>query len=164
MNSMFDVLQIASGIKPVDLGAAGAASDYVSLKNYGKALFVFHKALGTSGEDTTLTVSQATKVDGTGKKALNFAKYAYKVGTDLETVGQFTHVTDHATNTLVVAGVTEALIAIEIDVESLDVNNGFDCVVVEASDPGTSGALASGLWLFGFPRYNQSPQLSAIAD
>jgi hypothetical protein len=163
-HSILDFVQFASGMKPVDLGTAGAASDYVSLKNYDRAAFVFYKAAGVAAEDATLTLSQATKVDGTGKKNLNFARYAYKVGTDLEAVGQFTHVNDNADNAITVAGATEALIVVDVDATELDVNGGFDCVIAELTDPGTTGVLGAGIWLLYNSRFIQTPLLSAITD
>ncbi len=164
---LLDMLQIVSAFVPYDSNASsGGAGDWVSLKHYGKCLFVLFGAAGTAGDDPTITLEQATAVAGTGAKALNFTRIDSKVGT-LTGVGQFTTTTQAATNTYVdtVSAEAQKIICIEVDAADLDVDNGFDCVRASIADTGSGGAqLICGLYILGAPRAATDPLPSAIID
>ena len=75
-----EISQLVNGFVPVDMSAGANNGDWVSLKSYGKVGILFTKAAGTAGDDPTLTLKQATLVDGTGSKDLLFTDIWKKQG------------------------------------------------------------------------------------
>lgn len=164
---LLDLFHPVSAIVPFDvgLGAGALTADYVSLKNYHTCSILWFQGIGTSGEDTTFTLKQAQAVAGTEAKDLIFHRYHKIVGTDLATVGQFTVVADNNAAALVIPGATQGIYVIEVPVREMDIANGFDCIGLTASDPGTSAAaLVSCLFFLGSPKFGAAPQVSAIVD
>ena len=160
-----DEYQVVPGLLPVDLATANNTGKFVSAKNYHTAAILFIKKAGTNGEDHVLTLNQATTVAGASKKALVFDRYQYKVAADITTVGIFTRVTNNALSTLTVAGVTQAMVIIDVPLRQMDIAGGFDCFSLDVSAPGsTAGALGTYFYLLGEARFDQSIQLTAIAD
>jgi hypothetical protein len=164
LNALFaEQVQVCAGFVPVDMSAAANNGDWVSMKNFARCTIVLFKAAGTAGDDPVLTVRQATAVDGTGAKALNFTRVDSKVGT-LTSVGTFTANTQAAANTYTDAVSAEAqgIFLIDIKSEDLDVANGFDCVQFQVPDIGANAQLGCALYLLWGSRYN--PPVSAIVD
>lgn len=169
MSRLLERVQIVEGFKAVDLQAAANNGDYVSLENYGGVLILFHSAVGTAGDDPTLTVQQAQDVAGAGVKALNFTRIDRKqAATDLSGTGQWTKTTQAAANTYTEATAAEQdlLWAVDIQADELDVDNGFDCVRATVADIGANAQLGMLLYLLYDPRYPTAPEnmLSAIVD
>lgn len=164
---LLEKLQIAQGFLPVDMQTGANAGDWVSLKNYGRCAVVLFKAVGTAGDDPTITLSQATDVAGTDVKELNFTRVDKKqAATNLLAVGTFTTVTQDAGNTFTHADLAEqaAIIVIDIKAEDLDIENGFDCIRASVADIGSNAQLGAMLYILHEPRYGSVPLPSAIAD
>ncbi len=163
----FDVQPI---IAPLDLQTA-RNGDYVSLKNYHGAMFLFLKGAGTAGDDPTLTLRQATAVAGTSvKDAAVITEYWVKqeVAANLESTGTWTRVTQAAAATIAgdaTSAESSALYAFYVAADQLDVDGGFDCVTVNIGDVGTNAQLGTVL-AFLQPRFQAAPQnlLSPIAN
>jgi hypothetical protein len=153
-----------------------ASGDYVSLKGYEGCLVVFHKAVGTAGDDPSIKLQQATAVAGTSAKALNFNHIYHKIGaTGLTAVGSFTKVeltseTDDldlvSVNSVDLAtDINETIIVVNVRSSDLDVDNGFDCINLEIEGDDLSNAcLASAYYVLYNARYPQLATESAIAD
>jgi hypothetical protein len=155
--------QIVSIIEPVNLGAGANAGDWVSMKNYGRIVFIIAGAVGGAGEPIVPTIVQATAAAGTGSKALNFTRYDRKMAaTDLTGTGQFTKVTAAAGNTISLTGDQAKLAVIEINAEDLDTDNGFTFVSCTIADPGAS-QVGCVIALLLDPRYPQETQPSVLA-
>ena len=121
-------IKIVAAIPP----QAGAAitGDYVSLKKAGHVTVVVDINQANPAP-VALSIEQATKVDGTGSKALANAVPIYLVAdasTSDEWVAQ-----DAAVSYTTDATLKHKLIAFEIDASALDVANGFDCVTVKTA-------------------------------
>lgn len=167
MTRLVENAQIAAAILPVNLATAVNNGDWVSLKNYGHVAIVVIKDGGTAAEDPSFTVRQATDVAGTGAKALNFTRVDKKQAADVQTVAQFTKVTQAASNTYAGDGTSaedEMIVVIEFDADELDTENGFDCVQLQIPDVGAAAQLAAAIYILTEPRYGQEPALGAIAD
>jgi hypothetical protein len=162
---LIEQMQIVAGVIPVDLQTAANDGDWVSLKNYNHLTVVFFKAIGTAGDDPTLTLEQATAVAGTGAKALTFTTIHVKQGTQTG-IGTFTKVTQAAaaTYTHTDAAENQAIWVVEFDAPDLDVENGFDCVRARVADVGGNAQLGCILYLLSEPRYSQAILPSAIVD
>lgn len=158
--------QIVSAIVPVDLAAAANNGDWVSLKEFQRLSVIVFKAAGTAGDDPVITLQQAQDVSGTGVKALNFTRVDEKVGVQTA-VGSFTTVTQAAANTYVntVSAEAQGIFVIDVLPETLDKNNGFDCVRVVIPDVGAAAQIGCALYLLQGAR--QAPNgvvPSAIVD
>lgn len=163
---LIESTQIVSGFLPVDMQTAANDGDWVSLKDYNHLTVVLFKAVGTAGDDPTLTLEQATAVAGTGAKALTFNTIYTKQGT-LTAVEAFTKVSQTAAATYTDATSAEvaAIWVVEIDAQDLDVNNSFDCVRARVADVGAGGAqLGCLLYILSEPRYAQAIPPGAIVD
>ncbi len=158
--------QIVSGFVPSDLSTGTKTGDWLSLKLYGHLAIVVHKSIATTGQDATVTIQQATSVGGGGAKPLTFTELWVKQAVALNTVGEFTRVTQAAANTYTSAtsGESQCLWVIEFDASQLDVNNNYDCVRASVNNNGQWPHWTSVLYILPQPRYlNESP-LSAIVD
>lgn len=160
-------MQIVPIIVPVNLAAGANAGDWVSLKNYRRATFIFLAGVGAAGQDPTLAFKQATSVSGGDEKTLETVeRIDTKQGSSLAAIGTFTKVEqtagDEYTNDT--AGETQNLWVVDVLAEDLDVNNGFDCVTVNIADTGSTAKVGTVLCLLREPRYAQETLPSAIAN
>ena len=112
---------------------------YVSLKNYRKVSVVIDITNGTTVTGTAIKLKQATAVAGTGEKELGFTRMLANVDVG---AGQTMTETAVANNTFTSATTNSKRLryVIDVDVDSLDVENGFDCFRVDAD----SGANSTG--------------------
>lgn len=167
--------QVVSAFLPVAMNAGAPSIDWVSLKDYGRCAIVLFKAIGTNGEDPTITLLQASKVDGTGSKALNITRVDKKqAATNLLAVGTFTTSTSgspathdtFSTNTWTNSDLAEqaAVVIIDVKAEDLDIDNGFDCLSFTIADVGTNAQLGCAMFILHEPKYSAVPLPSAIVD
>ena len=161
-----DQLQIVGAGVPVDLTTAGLLGDYVSLKNYNHITIICFSAIGTGGEDLTITLDQAKTVAGGSTKSLLISEVFHKVGaTALSAVGNFTRVTQTAADgydTVAIDGAeNEMLLVLEIDAADLDTTNDFDCIRAVINDDIGSTELGCLLYILSGPRYDA---INAIID
>ncbi|RWF66853.1 hypothetical protein [Mesorhizobium sp.] len=169
--------QVVLLFKPVAMNAAANSGDWVSMKNYSRCTIIFIKAVGTAGDDPTLSFKQATDVSGTNVKALGVTRIDKKqAATDLTAVGTFTKSTSdsaasndtfNTTNgTWTNSDLAEqaAIVIADIKAEDLDVANGFDCVTMNIADVGTNAQLGTAIAILREPRYLKETLPSAIVD
>jgi hypothetical protein len=151
--------KIVFGLAPVDITGAAKTGVYVSMKNYRHLAIIIQ--CGVLGATAAVTLKQAKTVAGTDEKALSFTKY-YISGV-LGSSDALTEVAV-ASNTFDISATGDGkLIIIDVDADSLDVNNGFDCVNVNIANPGTSSFLSI-LEILTEPRYANDAMPSAIVD
>lgn len=162
---ILEKIDIVSAIIPLALTTA-RAGDVVSMKNHGRCAIVFFKDAGSNGEDVTLTVEQCSSVAPSNAKAVNFTRVDTKQGNALTSVGTWTKVTQEAGNTYTNTdlGGQQAILVIDVKAEDLDVDGGFDCIRVSASDIGSVSSLGAGLYILHEPRYQKEGGISAIVD
>jgi hypothetical protein len=169
---MMELPQIVPAFAPVNLATAANPGDWISLKNYKSVWIFFHSGVGTAGEDPVLTLLQASAVAGTGSKALpiNTTRiFKKQAATNLASTGQWVSAAANVTAnawTDTDAAEQEVIVAIGVDADELDVDNGFDCVSISVADVGTNAQLGTAYYVLGEPRYQtQASALpSAIAD
>lgn len=105
---------------------------YVSMKNYRKCQIIIVIADGTTVTGSTITLKQATAVAGTGEKALAFTRMLSNVDyaaskTMVETAVTSNTFTTQTTNS------KDSVYIIDVDADSLDTANGFDCIRVDGT-------------------------------
>lgn len=126
-------------------GAAGDAS-YVSMKGYRRVTVIVDILNGTTVTGTTVTLKQATAVAGTGEKALAFTRML--ANTDVG-AGQAMTETSVSSNTFTSDTTNSKRLRyiIEVDAESLDSANSFDCFRVDgAGAVNSTGLVTYILW------------------
>ena len=141
---MLEGLGIVEGFPVVDLQTGANTGDWVSLKHASRAIILFASGVGTAGDDPTLTLLQASAVDGTGSKALlipTASVFKKQAATSLASTAQWSDASgDVSTNTLTNATSAEqsALWIVEVSADELDVDNGFDCISATVADVGSN--------------------------
>jgi hypothetical protein len=123
-NSSVEKVNRVQAFPTQDINGATLGEDYVSLKAYEHVGVVINS--GNVAGNITVTLKQATAVAGTAEKALAFDSY-WKDGVK-------TAVTSD-TFDILAASDDNTVIVIPIDASELDVDNGFDCLRVDLTDP-----------------------------
>jgi len=106
---------------------------YISLKNVLRLAAIIVVKNGTGVTGSAITLKQATAVAGTGAKTLAFTKMLANLDTAANDTEVEVAVTGNTFTTLATNS-KNALYIIDIPVDSLDTNNGFDCVAVGTGD------------------------------
>jgi hypothetical protein len=169
--------QIAQGLLPAAMNIAANAGDWVSMKGYGRMAIVIFKAVGTAGDDPTITIKQPQNVSGAGAKAIAFTEVRKKqAAANLFAVDQFTKSTTAAPatndtfNTAAGSWTNSdlaeqaALIVIDIKIDDLDMNGSFTCVQASIADVGTNSQLGCILYFGHEPRRPADVLDSMIVD
>jgi len=139
-------------------GAAGTG-DIVSMKGYNR-MQIFIGCGAWAAGTAAVTVSQCQDVSATGAKALSFSY-------------QYTNVADTTTDVLTETAVTSntfnlsaanAVHVIEIKADSLDVDNGFDCVRLNVASPGANNDYYGAWYIMYEPRNADGTMPTAITD
>ncbi len=178
MNTHFvEKNQVVLGFKPVAMNAGANSSDRVSMKGYGRCAVIFIKAVGTAGDDPTLSFKQSVDVGGGSEKVLGVTRIDKKqAATDLTAVGTFTKSTSDSpasNDTFTVASGTwtnsdlaeqAAIVIADIKAEDLDIANGFDCITCNVGDVGTNAQLGTVFFVLHEPRNLKETLDSAIVD
>lgn len=105
---------------------------YVSLKNHRRCQIIIVIADGTTVTGSTITLKQATAVAGTGEKALAFTRMLANVDYATSKVMTETAVASN-TFTTQTTNSKDSVYVIDVDVDTLDVANGFDCIRVDCT-------------------------------
>ncbi len=162
---LIEAVKIVTMGGPVLLNTAGITGTRVSMKGYRRLALVISlaPASGTDVSAVTLKQSKTVADSPSTEKALSFTKmYRQAIATsDLFTE---TAVVADTFNTSATA-VAETFV-IEVDETDLDINNGFDCVRVAMSDPGSVSTPATVLALLYQAKFETAPadQISAVVD
>lgn len=162
-NPLGRVFDIVEGWPPVDLQSGANTGDWVSLANANGVLCLFGSGVGTAGDDPTITVNEATTNTGTGSQALNIAApmelWTKQAATSLASTTSWTDSTASAsTNTYTSATAAEqdALWALWIPAEALDVADGYDHINVTVADIGANAQPGFLLYIV-IPKYGADP-------
>lgn len=143
--------------EPKNYTGAAATAKYVSLKNYGHMTIVIQTGAWAAGT-AAVTVSQATDVSATGAKALSFA-YQWN---DVAASG--TLVKTAVTSDTFTLGTALKLYVIEIDADTLDVANDFDCLTIAVASPGANADFYGVTYILSDSKYAQATPPSALVD
>jgi hypothetical protein len=158
---------IIPAFMPVDLSTAANTGDRVNLQNYERCIFVLLASSGTAGDDPIITAQQHDAATSGNSKALNFTRIRHKVGaTDIDAVGQFSLVEQTAASSYDSATIdgaeNETLIAVEVQAQDLDTDNGFTFVSFNVADVGSNVQLGAGFYILQGAAYVNEINQSAI--
>lgn len=136
---------------PVDLTTAGGTGLRACLRNAQSCIFQVSLAAAASGtEDAVFTLKEHTAASsGTTQNFVNITTAWVKSATALAGTEAWTRVSQTASATLTLAGATfaakQVLLAVQVNTKDLD--EGFDYVSLSVADPGTVARLGSGVTL-----------------
>ena len=130
---------IVSAIAP-QAGGSAIVGSYINLKNATHVTIMVHVNQANAAP-VALTIEQAKAVAGTGSKAITEPVQIYLVD-DAATSDVFVRQTDAVSYTTS-AALKPKLVAFEVDVDTLDTNNGFDCLCVKAAASNAANILAA---------------------
>lgn len=147
------------GVNPGSTNMSGTAmtAKYVSLKNYGHLTIIIHTGAWAAGT-AAVTLSQAKNVSAGSAKALGFG-YQW-TGTVASGALTRTAVTSDTFN----LAAANTLHVIEVDADSLDRSNDFDCVTLAVASPGANNDYYNVDYILSEPRFAEDTPPSAIVD
>lgn len=154
-----EVTKIVNAMTPQANGSA-IAGDYVTLKDAARGYIVVEVAQ-VAATPVDLTVEQARDVSGTGAKAITNTVPIW-TNLDVSASDSLVRQTDAISYTTD-DGTKNKIVVFQIDARSLDTNNDFDCIQVNA---GASDAtnIVSAMYILTDIRYEQATPPSAIVD
>ncbi len=153
---------VLGDVKLLDGGAL--ATDRVSMKGYERCAVILALDPASGTDVTAITMKQSKTVDNSpsSEKALSFTK-VYKNGD--------TSVSDTLVETAVVANTfntsnsaKKELFVIEILQTDLDIDNDFDCIALNATDPGSVSTPGAVIFVLYNARYKGATPPTAITD
>jgi hypothetical protein len=153
-----EIAKIVEGLPPA-ADAAGRNGDYVSLKHAHKAYIVAHILQGNAAQ-VTITLTQASKVDGTGVKAGPASRIW--VNQDCAASDALVRQADAASFQTDVA-LKNKIVIIEVDPAALDVAGGFDCIKAATSASNAANITEIMYYLVPLRHAGDNPP-SAIVD
>lgn len=156
---LVELFGIETGVLPKDITGAAQTGDYVSLKGYDHVSILIQQG-AWAGATPAVTLFQAQDVAATAEKALSFTKRWTKVGVTGTTFVETAVVSD----TFNLPAVANTINVLEIDADTLDVNNGFDCVTVKVASPSTNADLLSITYLLSGARFKGAVMPDAKVD
>lgn len=167
-NALFaERFNIVTGVPADASGSGGLAVPAINMKDVARATLCFIKAVGTAGDDPTITITQG---DGISSGALTNAKALTNGVTRVDTKRHasaipttWTKETQSAASTWVSLTNAEekGVVCIDITPDMLDVANDFYAVRAAVADVGTNAQLGVLFWII---EPKSIPPLSVEAD
>lgn len=132
----------------------GQEGDRISLKGYNRIGFLIIVDAWAGG-DSAITLKQATSVANTdsAEKALTYAGYWTSANYAAEATPAWVKT---ATGTLTIANADSPdnkAYFIEVEADSLDADNGFDCVRIDFATPGANANYLNCVAILSDPRH-----------
>jgi len=140
---------IKQAFPPIDTTGAGQTGTPISMKGWDHCTIILSTGAWAAGT-SAVTLTQDTSVTPTGDvKALAFTHYF----TNVAAVGSNTMVDTTCASTFNIVATANADYVIEIDADTLDADNDFDCLRVLTATPGANADLLSGVYILSKGRY-----------
>lgn len=155
---LVDTCKIVTGTAPV---ALTAATDYVSLKNYGHCTAIITIDNGATVTATEISLTQATDVSATSAKTLPFSSYWANTDTGASDTMTETTATSNTFNSSTTNNKNLQYV-LEIDAADLDVSNGFDCMCVTCANGANSVGCIT--FVLSESRFQSPAAVTAITD
>lgn len=123
---------------PADINGSGIATDYFSMKNFGRVAIVLNVgAVASQGAALTVTLYEAKNIAGASAQALAIPRaYYFDATTDMKT-----DVTVAGNGTIAV--VANRTYVIDVHETELTCKNDFDCLKITVADPGVSAIMGA---------------------
>ena len=143
-------VMIVEGFAPIDTVSAAQTGNMISLKNAAHVTIIINTG-SWAGGTSAVTLEQATDVtdSASSSKALGFSWMWTNDGAATASSLTKTAVT---ANTFT-ADTAAQMYVIEVDADTLDVDNGYDCLQVLTATPGANADLISATYILSGTRY-----------
>jgi hypothetical protein len=143
--------------------AGGLAGDRISLKDYNHLTVIVDIAPASGTDPATITLKQSKTVDDSPstEKALAFTR-AWK-NADVSQSDTLVK-TGYSSSIATSAEAKHEQFVLELDAAELDVENGYDCVRADVTDPGSVSTPCAMTYILSEPRYANATPPSAIVD
>jgi len=136
---MANIFKFVSGWNPIDTTGSAITSDWVNLAgSYGATVVLMYGVAGTTSP--AITLDQGTTAAGASTKTLGFSYVYSNTATGTSDTLVKTAVTSDTFNKGTTTG---QMYLIEIDADTLDVDNGFHYINVDQATPGANACLVS---------------------
>ena len=140
---------IKQAFPPIDTTGAIQTGTAISLKGWDHCTIILSTGAWAAGT-SAVTLTQDTAITPTvDVKALAFTHYY----TNVAAVGSNTMVDTACASTFNIAATANADYVIEIDADTLDTANNFDCLRVICASPGANADLLAGVYILSKGRY-----------
>lgn len=159
LTTLPEVTKIVQALTPA-ADAAGRTGAYVSMKNAGRCFVVVNIGQANAAP-VPITIEQATAVAGTGSKAItNVVPIWSNLDTSVtDDLVRAANAVSYSTDT----GIKNKVVVFQIDGRSLDIANGFDCIVVKTGASNVAN-ITSAMYIMTDLRYAQATPPSAVLD
>ena len=146
-----ETVNIVEAFPPVDTTGVGQTGNMISMKNASHITIII-QAGAWAGGATGITIEQATDVTDseTSSKAVSFSW----MWTNIAAVGASALVKTAVIANTFDIGTAASMHIIEIDVDMLDVDNGYDCLQVLTDTPGANADLISAVYILSGTRHS----------
>ena len=151
-----------SNATQVDI-TGGQSGDWISLKGYNRLAFLIITETWAGGT-SAVSLQQATDVANSlsDAKALTYAGYWTSTTYAAEALPAWVKT---ATGTLTIPATANQAYMIEIEADSLDADNGFDCVQIVFATPGANADLMQCIAILSDPRHGgDEAMVNPVAD
>ena len=156
---LVDQAAFVTGLAPIT--PSSSTPDYVTMKGWNNLAVIITVDNGNTVTGSAITLKQATAVAGTGEKALSFdTMYANEDTGAGDTLTETAVASD--TFTTDDTNAKNLIYVIEVDVQDLDIDNGFDCVRAGTGN-GTNTVLSVNYVLYN-GRHEKLPAATVITD
>jgi len=152
--TLVEEVSYVEGIAPIDMNAAAQSGNYISMANASGCDVIVQA--GTVGASYAITLTQATDASGTSAKTLGFP---YMWTNDASSGAAALTKTAVSSDTFNVDTANSTYV-VPIAADTLDVDNGFDYVRVNAADPGAAAVGATLYVLHGKRHMGDTTPLS----
>ena len=146
-------LKIVTAFNPVD-AASSPDGAWVSLAHYDSVTAVVQAAAGGAGQNSTVSIQQATTARGAGKK--NVTQNRWWISTpDSGTPGDDPVLT--VADRVTLDGDKAQIVRAEVTADQLDVDNGYRYVCVSIAKSGNTAKLVSAGYVLAGARFVNAP-------
>lgn len=161
MLNLVETCGIEVAAVPIDTTGAAVTGDYVSMKDYSHLTIIITQGAWAGGTPA-VTLKQATDVSNSrsDEKALGFSYYWTQTGL----TGTGYTKTAVTSNTFKLTATPNTITVIEVEANTLDTDNGFDCVRLDIASPGANADLISAVYILSGARYPQAAAANAKTD
>jgi len=141
---------IVQAFPPIDTTGAIQTGTVISLKHHDHVTIIINQGAWAAGTPAVTLTQDTSCVGAPAVKALGFTHMYTNTAAPGSNVFVDTAVVANTFNLTAVANVTTV---IEVDADTLDATNGFDCMNVVIASPGANADLISGTYILSKSRY-----------
>lgn len=144
-------VQVVEGFAPIDTNGVGQTGNMICLKGSAHCMIIINTGAWAAGA-TGITLEQATDVTDSAStsKALGFSW----MWTNIAATGASLLVKTAVTSNTFDIGTAASMHIIDVPADTLDIDNGYDCMQILTDTPGANADLIQATYILSGTRYN----------